>query len=190
MGTTPPGVDLPQGGFNWWGFLALGLIVAVASGAGYWVWQSVAAGDGGSLARADEIEAGSVRYYSDERLYLVRTPAGELLAFGDRDTSPGAMGRECAVAWRPDLTYAGVPGAFSGRCSGSVWSIEGRLIEGQSARGLDRYDVVVDEEGNVEVDRGTRHCGPPRDGEGESDAEDCVSATRLAAAGGVHSVQV
>lgn len=154
-GGVRPVVEERQG-FNWRGFLALGLIVALVGALGSWGWDQFGPESQAPLVRADAVANGTVRYYSERGFYLVREETGSLLALDHRDTAPAYRGRDCAVAWRPDRASDGRPGVFSGRCSGSVWAIDGTPIEGSSGRSLDRYAVRQNEKGEVFVDKGVR----------------------------------
>lgn len=149
MNTVPAGDGRPDEGFNWWGYLAFGLIVAFVGGAGFWAWDTLGPGGGGPLARVEDFEPGVVRYFSDDRLYLVRLESGEFVAFDDRDTAPGARGRECAVAWRPELEVEGEAGVFQGRCTGNVWNARGSLLSGPGPDDLVRLAVQIDDDGGI-----------------------------------------
>ncbi|HWO94508.1 MAG TPA: hypothetical protein VNL92_07065 [Dehalococcoidia bacterium] len=157
MTDAPAGGGPEARGFNWAGFLLLGAIVAVLGAVGYWAYDQ-SQGGSGPLAHVDDLGNGEVRYFSDEHLYLVRTLDGQLLALDDRDTHPDYRGRECAVAWRPDVESPDGRGAFVGRCSGSQWSLAGGLLAGPSPRGLDRYATQVSGD-EVDVDRSRLLCG-------------------------------
>ncbi len=148
-------------GFNWRGFLTLGLIAAVLGGVGYWGWDQLRPESESPLGVAEEIGEGTVRYFSERGLYLVRAENGEFLALDHRDTGPGSRGVDCAVAWRPDLAEGAGQGLFFGRCTGSLWDAAGVLVRGSSPRGLDRYAVKLSDRGEVRAHRERLLCGPP-----------------------------
>lgn len=90
----------------------------------------------------------------DEKLpiYVVHGESGEVFALVGRDPHSG-----CSVDWLPDYDAAQLgetePGAFKARCSGWVFSRDGRVLFGAAARGLDRVAVTLKDDGaRAEVD--------------------------------------
>lgn len=81
-------------------------------------------------------------------VYLVRDGSGEVLALVGRDPHSG-----CDVEWLPDYDAESLgepgPGAFKAKCSGWVFSRDGRVLFGAAARGLERVPVTLKDRGTM-----------------------------------------
>jgi hypothetical protein len=84
-------------------------------------------------------------------IFLVNDPAAGFLALHQRD--PGSS---CKVEWNEAAQR------FEDPCSGSKYARSGDYLEGPAPRSLDRFPVVVTENGEVLVDVSALQAGPPR----------------------------
>jgi len=101
--------------------------------------------------RIEEYESGEPVHFLSQGFWLVRIGDDLVLALSDRDTHPTSSGERCLVVWRPDAVIDARYGWFRGRCSGSMFNVNGRLVAGPSPRSMDRYAVTVTD-GVVAVD--------------------------------------
>lgn len=74
-------------------------------------------------------------------IFLVHDPRAGFLAFYDRDTHSS-----CRIRWVPETQR------FEDPCHGAKYTRTGDYLEGPAPRGLDRFTVVVTNDGIVEVD--------------------------------------
>ena len=104
---------------------------------------------------------------------VVKLDSGDLIALYTYDTHSLMRPRGCDVAWDPDFNF-GDPatgenalGWFRGRCSGSIYRMNGELVFGPGPRDLDRFPLtlVQDKQDNafIEVDTRELICGDYRD---------------------------
>jgi hypothetical protein len=70
---------------------------------------------------------------------------GELRAFNTNGPLPQEYGRS-GVSWCPSSGY------FGANATGSRYDAHGRLVRGPAPRGLDRFELQIDDQGNVVVD--------------------------------------
>lgn len=84
-------------------------------------------------------------------VYLIHDPVAGILALYNRDPHLG-----CQVAWEEEIQH------FVNPCHGQQYSLTGECIMGSCPRGLDRFKVIVTEEGEVWVDVSDFQLGPPR----------------------------
>ena len=101
--------------------------------------------------RLEEYESGEPVHFFSERFWLVRVGDDLVLALSDRDTHPNSSDERCRIVWRPDAVIDARYGWFRGRCSGSMFNVNGRVVTGPSPRSMDRYAITVTG-GAVEVD--------------------------------------
>ncbi len=71
-----------------------------------------------------------------------------MVAFSDRDPATA-----CGVYWDAEFVYMGRQGWFKDGCHTSVYDLAGRCFGGPCPRGLDRYKVEINDNGNVVVKR-------------------------------------
>ena len=118
---------------------------------------------------------GTVSFVPAEHLFVVRTPAGDLLVVGDLDRGQReARQLQCRVApllpGDPSLARlldehgdslsadaAGTQFLFREGCSGAVYDLAGVRLDADGPN-LDRYAVSVDDAGRVVVDLQDRTC--------------------------------
>ncbi|MBI5290118.1 MAG: hypothetical protein HY873_14180 [Chloroflexi bacterium] len=115
---------------------------------------------------AAEYKLGDVNQFEPQHLFLVRLPDGEFLAFYDKSSRQQELGGSCRL--RYDETagvgtlepIAGLGGAFVEECEGSraVWRVDGKYSFGNGYGDLDRFNVSVDDAGDVVIDLSTRSC--------------------------------
>ncbi len=94
----------------------------------------------------------------DGDVYLVLLESGEMLALSQVDPHLG-----CLVEFRPDFVFNDRTGWFRNPCHGETYDLTGALYFGPSPRGLDRYEVRV-QDGDVEVNFANLIVGPAYDG--------------------------
>lgn len=134
-------------------FLALGWRVVagltLAQGA-YLGWRYFESRDAGGIfgeevdaGRIREFPRGSVTLFALARFYLLRLDDGGLLALYTRCTH-----LSCIVNWDE--------GQFVCPCHGSEFDAVGDVLNEPAPRPLDRFPIVVQNNGRVTVDTGTR----------------------------------
>jgi len=96
-----------------------------------------------NAGRIEEYESGEPTHFIREGFWLVRVGDDLVLALSDRDTHANFSGEECRIVWRPDAVIDARYGWFRGRCSGSMFNVNGRLVSGPSPRSMDRYAITV-----------------------------------------------
>jgi nitrite reductase/ring-hydroxylating ferredoxin subunit len=136
--------------------LALAAIAVAAVGVAVAWPSSPTPSDWTAVARADDLRANEPVLNADVRIFIVRLDSGEILALSRRDPHRG-----CTVPWRRDFTFEGRTGWFRDPCYGSTYDVTGVCYAGPCPRGLDRYQVRV-EDGDVEVDLTHLIMGPDR----------------------------
>ncbi len=127
------------------GLLALAGVAAVAIGVAV-VWPDGAGGGPvwTKVARAEEL-AVNEPLAIDGEAYVVLLESGEVLALSKIDPHLG-----CTVAFRPGFVFEGRRGWFRNPCHGETYDLTGVCYFGPCPRGLDRYEVRV-QDGDVEV---------------------------------------
>ncbi|HEX7197802.1 MAG TPA: Rieske 2Fe-2S domain-containing protein [Candidatus Limnocylindria bacterium] len=107
--------------------------------------------------------------FAPARSFLVNVPAARALAAGTPTEVPNPGAGEMIALWRkcphlgcmvPDLCDS--VKRFECRCHGSTYNILGEKLEkGPAERGMDRFAVLVDEEGTVIIDTSEIIFGAP-----------------------------
>src|SRR5690606_26272870 len=88
------------------------------------------------------------------RMWAVRLEDGSIRVLLARDPFDG-----CTVPWRETFQYEGQEGWFRNPCHGSTYALDGRWVDGASARDMDWFAVHVEPDGDVVVDLTTLHAG-------------------------------
>lgn len=101
------------------------------------------------LGGPDGVEPGSARYVTEGRLWLANS-GSELFALSQRCPHLGCRVPFCESS-----------GRFECPCHGSVFDIAGAYIAGPSPRGMDRYEMTL-EEGVLVADLAKLVAGPDR----------------------------
>lgn len=133
------------------------------------LWPNITQGLGGRLrvGRLEEIVAASPRFaqgyphpVAPARSFLVNVPAARALAQGSSVDLPSPSAGEMIALWRkcphlgcmvPDLCES--VKRFECRCHGSTYNILGEKLEkGPAERGMDRFRVVIDDDGSVVIE--------------------------------------
>jgi len=133
------------------------------------LWPNLTEGLGASLrvGRLAEISAANPRFAQGyplnipiARSFLVNVPAARALASGTPINHPAPAADEMIVLWRkcphlgcmvPELCES--VKRFECRCHGSTYNILGeKLDKGPAERGMDRFAVVVEEDGTIVID--------------------------------------
>lgn len=89
--------------------------------------------------------------YTDTPVFIVNT-GDEVLAFSKRTPRPEPW--DCIYAWVPANSE------FTDPCSGSKFALDGTLLEGPAERGLDRYEVRV-QNGRIQINFDNLILGQP-----------------------------
>lgn len=84
-------------------------------------------------------------------IFIVHDASVDLLALYNRDPHLG-----CRVEWVEARQR------FENPCHGEIYSLTGDCTFGPCPRGLDRFKIVVTEEGELYVDVGEFHTGPTK----------------------------
>ncbi len=100
---------------------------------------------------------------------IVKLESGDLIALYTYDTHPEMRTRGCDVAWKPDFSFndpgtgENAQGWFLGRCSGSIYRMNGELVFGPRPRNLDRFELTLKQGEQdytfIEVDTRKLICG-------------------------------
>jgi cytochrome b6-f complex iron-sulfur subunit len=107
--------------------------------------------------------------FAAARTFLINVPAARALASGQRTEVPNPGAGEMIALWRkcphlgcmvPDLCDS--VKRFECRCHGSTYNILGEKLEkGPAERGMDRFAVLVEEDGTVIIDTSEISFGAP-----------------------------
>lgn len=128
-----------------------GALLAIAAGwTGYEALRPLASSAAGGRIRLGDpadVPPGSATYFNEGRLWLANAD-GRYLALSQRCPHLGCRVPFCESS-----------GRFECPCHGSVFDIGGAYIAGPSPRGMDRYEVVV-EDGELIADTSTLVAGP------------------------------
>ena len=112
------------------------------------------------LAAQPTFAQGYPHSFAPARSFLVNVPAARALASGSPVDVPAPDAGEMIALWRkcphlgcmvPDLCES--VKRFECRCHGSTYNILGEKLEkGPAERGMDRFAVLIDEDGTVVID--------------------------------------
>ena len=107
--------------------------------------------------------------FAPARSFLINVPAARSLASGETVDMPPASASDMIALWRqcphlgcmvPDLCES--VKRFECRCHGSTYNILGEKLEkGPAERGMDRFAVLMEEDGTVVIDTGEIVRGAP-----------------------------
>ena len=110
-----------------------------------------------------------VQLHVPARCFLINVPAARSLANGEVVDMPSPSAAEMIALWRkcphlgcmvPDLCES--VKRFECRCHGSTYNILGEKLEkGPAERGMDRFAVLIEEDGAVVIDTGAILSGAP-----------------------------
>lgn len=95
-------------------------------------------------------------------LYLVNDRSAGLLALWGRDPHLGCLVVALPLTEAPGPMEVHRDTVFANPCHGEQYALDGRWLGGPSPRGLDRFAVSVDADGNVVVDARRYQPGPDR----------------------------
>jgi Rieske Fe-S protein len=143
------------------------------------LWPNITEGLGATfrLGTMDDILLAEPRFaqgypysHSGSRSFLVNMPAARLLAGGETADARSPAATEMVALWRkcphlgcmvPELCES--VKRFECRCHGSTYNILGEKLEkGPAERGMDRFAVVIDEDGTVLIDTSEIIRGAPQ----------------------------
>ena len=121
------------------------------------------------LRSEPRFSAGYPYSYGPARTFLVNVPAARALASGETVDLAAPRATDLLALWRrcphlgcmvPDLCES--MKRFTCRCHGSTYNILGEKLEkGPAQRGMDRFAVVVEDDGMVVIDTREFISGPP-----------------------------
>lgn len=133
------------------------------------LWPNLTEGLGSRLrvGRLAEVSAANPRFAEGyplnvaiARSFLVNVPAARALAGGTAISNPAPAAGEMIALWRkcphlgcmvPELCES--VKRFECRCHGSTYNILGEKLEkGPAARGMDRFAVVLEDDGMIVID--------------------------------------
>jgi nitrite reductase/ring-hydroxylating ferredoxin subunit len=107
--------------------------------------------------------------YGPARTFLINIPAARALAGGETVDLAAPAATDLLALWRrcphlgcmvPDLCES--MKRFTCRCHGSTYNILGeKLQKGPAQRGMDRFAVLVDDDGTIVIDTREVISGPP-----------------------------
>ena len=104
-----------------------------------------------AAGRIEDYTSGEPKQFVREKFWLARVGDDLVLALSDRDPHPDFAGDQCRIVWRPDAVIDARYGWFRGKCSGSMFNVNGRIVSGPSGHSMDRYAVTVSD-GAIAVD--------------------------------------
>jgi hypothetical protein len=115
---------------------------------------------------AAEYKVGDVNVFDLQHILLVRMPDGQFLAFYDKSSRQQELGGSCRLRYDETAGVGtlepipGLGGAFVEECEGSraVWRVDGKFAFGNGYGGLDRFNVSIDDAGDVIIDLSSRTC--------------------------------
>ena len=142
------------------------------------LWPNISEGLGASLrvGRLADILLAQPRFvqgypysFTPARTFLINVPAAKALAAGREIDIAAPRADEMIALWRkcphlgcmvPDLCES--VKRFECRCHGSTYNILGEKLEkGPAQRGMDRFGLVIEEDGMVVIDTREVISGPP-----------------------------
>ena len=107
--------------------------------------------------------------YGPARVFLVNVPAAKELAMGNQVDMPNPVAADLLALWRkcPHLGCL-VPAPcesvvrYQCRCHQSTYNILGeKMFKGPAERGLDRFAVLIEDDGMIVIDTAQYTQGPP-----------------------------
>ena len=131
-----------------------GLALAVAAGwTAYESLRPLASKAGGAklgLGNVTNYSPGTATYVAEGRMYVTNAAGQELFALSQKCPHLGCRVPFCKSS-----------GRFECPCHGSIYSIAGEYITGPAPRGMDRYQLSL-QNGTLVADTSTVIQGPPR----------------------------
>ncbi len=97
------------------------------------------------LGTPSNFSPGSVTLITDQNVYVVRAMEGFFFALSATCTHLG-----CITNWKPDEGIVACP------CHGSKFSRDGVVIGGPAPKPLPRFEISLDDQGNLVVDKGVK----------------------------------
>lgn len=161
--------------------LGVGLgVVLLEFGAGTlnFLWPQIRSGLGArfEVGTIDTVLAAEPRFangwpyaYGPARVFLVNVPAAKELAMGNQVSMPNPAAADLLALWRkcPHLGCL-VPEPcesvtrYQCRCHQSTYNILGeKMAKGPAERGLDRFAVLIEDDGTIVIDTAQYIQGPP-----------------------------
>ena len=180
IGTTPPAGEMSRRRFLR-RMLAAGVgLVLLEFGVGTvsFLWPQIRQGLGAKfkVGTIDSILASQANFangwpyaYGPARVFLVNVPAAKALAMGNQVDMPNPVAADLLALWRkcPHLGCL-VPAPcesvvrYQCRCHQSTYNILGeKMFKGPAERGLDRFAVLIEDDGMIVIDTAQYTQGPP-----------------------------
>jgi hypothetical protein len=97
------------------------------------------------IGMAGAYVAGTPVYYASDHLFVVRLEDGSVVALSDLDPHNPPGRRSCRVTFRPDLGEDEESARFFDACTGAMYDITGRALQGDGL-GLSRLEIESDDE--------------------------------------------
>ena len=97
------------------------------------------------IGTAGAYVAGTPVYFASDHLFVVRLEDGSVIALSDLDPHNPPGRRSCRVTFRPDLGEDEEPGRFFDACTGAMYGITGRAVQGDDLD-LQQLEVESDDE--------------------------------------------
>jgi nitrite reductase/ring-hydroxylating ferredoxin subunit len=162
MGTIPVANPSPPRrlGFPRRQLAVVTLLAAVAGAfivAAMFAWPAAQQSPMFTAGLADDFDPGSVTYFEDRHLFLVRMSDGDFVALSD---SAQHLGGE-TVEWRPDFELQGVRGWFRSPMHQETFSMDGAIAFGPARSDMQRLVVTVPG-GRVRIDTRRSFCPEDR----------------------------
>jgi Rieske Fe-S protein len=183
IATTPPAGEMSRRRFLR-RMLAVGtglVLLEFAAGTLAFLWPQIREGLGAKfkVGTIDTVLAAEPRFangypfaYGPARVFLVNVPAAKELAMGNQVSMPNPAATDLLALWRkcPHLGCL-VPAPcesvhrYQCRCHQSTYNILGeKMYKGPAERGLDRFAVLIEDDGTIVIDTAQYTQGPPNRG--------------------------
>jgi cytochrome b6-f complex iron-sulfur subunit len=147
-------VTLNRRNLLWRGWKVAGSLLGVALGwTAYEALRPLAGSAGGgriTLGSRADFQPGTATYFTEGRLWLVNA-GGHFFALSQRCSHLGCRVPFCKTS-----------GRFECPCHGSVFDLGGEYVQGPAPRGMDRFELRLDDNGMLVVDTGALITGPDR----------------------------
>jgi nitrite reductase/ring-hydroxylating ferredoxin subunit len=157
------------------------LLLEFGAGTLSFLWPQIREGLGAKfrVGTIDTVLAAEPRFangwpyaYGPARVFLVNVPAAKELAMGNQVNLPNPAAADLLALWRkcPHLGCL-VPAPcesvtrYQCRCHQSTYNILGeKMFKGPAERGLDRFAVLIEDDGTIVIDTAQYTQGPPNRG--------------------------
>lgn len=108
----------------------------------------------------DDYEIGKPIYFEVDKFWVVRLSDDEFLAMYDKDPHSG-----CQALWYVNEEFMGTKGWFTEPCLDMHYDYAGNCFGDECRRGLDRFPISIEDDGQILMDISKLAAGPAYDPE-------------------------